>query len=146
MEFPVVLENQTVGNCSLEDQGLYWSLQCSCAVQSELVERLYCGTKRLGVLEREGDRLVLRRRVSKSSAPELPPVSGVFSLRPMEVPQPWEGEILGHAINGFLVGGDVLVPYEADQPCPCPALFCFFEIRDGFWRIPKSPNGTGRSG
>lgn len=146
MEFPVVLEGQTVGNCCLEDLGLYWSVQCSCVVCSELVERLYCGTKRLGVLEREGDRLVLRRRVSKASMPELPPVNGVFSLRPSELPQPWEGRILDQRLSGFLVGEEVIIPYEPDKPCPCPPLFCFFEIRDGFWRIQKDLDGICRPG
>ena len=136
MEYPVVLGDREVGSCAMEDLGLYWSLTCSCEVLSDLVERLYCGTRRLGVLERKGDRLVLHRRISKTSCPELPPANGVFSLQPMELPQSWKGEIRGCHLRGVRVGDLLLFPYSAEQPCPCEPLFCLFEISDGFWRIP----------
>ena len=136
MNVPIVLNGETIGNCCLEERGLYWSVDASCVLSSDRVERLYCGSRRLGVLEREGDCLTLRRQVSKSSYPELPPASGVLTLHPMNPAVPWSGMVYGHALSGFRIGDTLLFPYEKDAPCPCEPLFCFFEIRDGFWRLP----------
>jgi len=136
MEFPVTLDGRAVGSCIVEEQGLYWYLDCSCEVVSDRVERLYCGTVRLGVLLLEEDRFVLRRRLSKSTFPQLPPKSGVFSLKPQEEPVPWEGTVFGWPLSGFRLGDTLLISYEAESPCPCESLFCFFEIKDGFWRLP----------
>lgn len=135
MEFPVILDEKTVGTCVLEEAGLYWMVQARCALLSDRVERLYSGIRRIGVLEREGDSLVLRRRISRSSCPELPPKNGVFSLRPMETAQPWSGAVLGQELTGFRLGDTLLFPYDASKPCPCEPLFCFFAIKDGFWRL-----------
>ena len=71
MEIPVVLDGEPVGSCILTEQGLYWQIHCSCALISDRVERLYCGRTRLGVLIREGDRLILRRRLSPASQSEI---------------------------------------------------------------------------
>ena len=136
MDLPIVLDEKTVGNCTLLEQGLYWSVEASCVLLSDRVERLYCGNRRLGVLERNGNRLYLKRLVSKSSFPELPPQSGALSLRPAETAVPWRGSILGCDLNGFLLGDSVWIPYEADSPCPCEPLFCFCEIKNGFWKLP----------
>jgi len=143
MEYPIVLEGRTVGNCRVEEQGLYWSLEAVCLLLSDRVERLYSGGRRLGVLEREDDHLILRRRVSRASYPELPPVSGVFSLRPTEQAALWSGTILDQPLTGFRQGAYLLFPYDGDQPCPCEPLFCFFEIKDGFWRLPLDPEKQG---
>ena len=139
MDIPIVLEGKTVGNCCLEERGLYWSIQARCGLLSDRVERLYCGSRRLGVLEREGDGLTLRRQVSKSAYPELPPKSGVLSLRPTEEVRPWSGQVFGHTLTGFQLGDMILFPYDENAPCPCEPLFCFFEIKDGFWRLPLLP-------
>ena len=139
MEYPIVYREEIVGNCVLTDQGLYWELTCSCRILSDRVERLYSGETRLGVLERDGDRLRCRRRVSKASTPELPPRSGVFTLTPVREPEPWQGELLGYELSGFREGNTLLFPYAADRPCPCEPLICFFEIADGFWRLPLQP-------
>ena len=136
MEFPIVLDGKPVGCCTVEEQGLYWYLQAECQVLSDRVERLYCGQTRLGVLEREGDRLCLRRRLSRKAVPELPPRNGVLTLKPVQQPELWEGEVLGHKLKGLCVGKELLFPYDPNGPCPCEPLFCFFEIRDGFWRLP----------
>lgn len=136
MDYPVVYQEETVGNCTLTDQGLYWMLTCSCRLFSDRVERLYCGEKRLGVLERQGDRLCCKRRISKSSSPELPPAAGVFTLTPVREPEPWHGTLLGYALSGFRKGDTLLFPYAADRPCPCEPLICFFEIDGGFWKLP----------
>ena len=136
MEFPVMLDGETVGSCLLEEQGLYWRLDCSCQVVSDRVERLYCGMTRLGVLVLERNRLVLRRRLSRAAFPQLPPKSSCFFLKPQEEPVPWQGVVLGWELSGFRLGNELLFPYAPDQPCPCEPLFCLFEIRDGFWRLP----------
>lgn len=141
-----MLHEETVGTCTLEEMGLYWIIQCRCKVLSDKVERLYAGERKLGVLEKEGEQLTLRRRLSKSSCPELPPVLGYLTLHPTapKMPQteekteyaPWEGSIQGYELKGLLDGDHVLFPYEENAPCPCEPLFCFFEIRDGYWRLP----------
>ena len=143
MDIPIILEGKTVGNCVLEERGLYWYLEAACMLLTDRVERLYCGACRLGVLEREGNILTLRRRLSKSAYPELPPVSGVLSLRPVEEVEPWTGTIFGYELTGFRVGQTLLFPYEAEKPCPCEPLFCFFEIKDGFWKLPL-PQENGK--
>ena len=136
IEYPVVLDGHEIGACTIQEQGLYWLLECRCRLRSERVERLYCGNTRLAVLEQQGDRLVCSRRVSKRSFPELPPRSGMFSLKPMEMYTPWEGELLGRTCRGFRNGDTLLFPYDPDQPCPCEPLICFFSVQDGFWQLP----------
>ena len=138
MEYPVVHEGRTVGCCTIAEQGLYWQISCSCDLLSDRIERLYCGTKRLGVLEREGDRLCCKKRISKSSTPELPPQSGVLTLTPMESYAPWSGLLLGQPVSCLRDGQMLLFPYREDEPCPCEPLICFFEVRDGYWRLPMN--------
>ena len=136
MELPIIFDEKTVGNCHLEEQGLYWYLEATCEVLSDRVERLYCGCRRLGVLEREGEHLCLRRRISKQSYPELPPTNGILSLRPVAPAEPWSGLVLGQQLHGFRRKDLLLFPYDREKPCPCEPLFCFFEIQNGFWQIP----------
>lgn len=142
MDYPVILNNQPVGSCRLEEQGLYWTLECRCQVISDLVERLYCGTTRLGVLEREGEWLTLRRRLSRASYPMLPPRSGVLTLRPVEEAEPWEGWVLDQYLHSVCRGDTLLFPYDPNGPCPCEPLLCFFTIQDGFWQLPVDPVKT----
>jgi len=150
MEIPVMFHERNIGVCTLEDDGLYWKLRCKCEVVSSQVERLYVQKKKIGVLENRDDALYMIKRISKSSSPELPPEKGYFTLHPQEdkvekeVQQEfeeskeplWEGEVLGHHLKGRLDGDHVLFPYEESQPCPCEPLLCFFEVKDGFWRLP----------
>ena len=135
MEYPVIANETVVGNCTLEEDGLYWRITCRCRPRSDRVERLYCGPVKLGVLLLEENLLILKKRVSKASMPILPPESGVFSLDPMDAAVPWEGELAGVRCSGFRTGDTLLFPYDSRKPCPCEPLFCFFEIRDGFWRL-----------
>ena len=130
MEFPIIHLGQTIGRCTLKDEGLYWQMHCECQVMSDRVERLYFGQQRMGVLERKGDRLVCHRRISKTSMPEL---TGVFSLSPYDV---WQGRLLDAPIQCLKQGDVLLFPYREEEPCPCEPLICFFEIKDGFWRLP----------
>ena len=140
MELPVMMYEETVGSCSLEQMGLYWIIRCRCRILSDRVERLYAGEKKLGVLEKEGECLTLTRRISRSSCPELPPKSGVLTLHPVEEAPaltPWEGTIQGYELRGFEKDDMLLFPYDPEEPCPCEPLFCFFEVSDGYWKLPK---------
>ena len=140
MELNVMLHEKVVGTCTLEEMGLYWILACRCDILSDRIERLYAGERKLGVLEKEGDCLTLKRRLSKSSCPELPPKSGVLTLHPVkeETPLvPWEGTVEGYELKGFEKGDYILFPYDPDGPCPCEPLFCFFQIKGGYWHLPK---------
>lgn len=163
MELPVMMHDEIVGTCDLEELGLYWNLNCKCKIISDRVERLYVGEKKLGVLEKMDDCLCVKRMLSKASCPELPPQRGYFTLHPEipEVPMEeecqvketeqlqedelWEGEILGYWLKGKRVGDTLLFPYDEAQPCPCEALMCFFEVRDGFWRLPLSITDAERT-
>lgn len=149
MEFPVKLHDKTIGTCSIEEEGLYWQISCRCDAFSDRVERLYIGEKKLGVLEKCGNYLVMNRRVSKTSHPELPPSDGIFTLHPVspaaseethnedaDVLPLWEGTIKGHALKGVKKGEQLLIPYKENEPCPCEPLLCLFQIEDGFWKIP----------
>lgn len=142
MEYPVIVKEKTVGSCVLEEQGLYWVVRCSCAYPSEQVERLYCGDRKVGVLEPDGDRLTLCKKLSRSAWPELPPSSGAFSLTPSAQPLPWKGEVLEIALEGLRRGDALLFPYDPRRPCPCEPLFCFFTIEDGFWKLPLTKKDT----
>lgn len=139
MEFPVVLDGTQVGRCELYEEGLYWRVKCETEILSDRVERLYCGTARLGVLEKENNALVLRRRLSRAAYPMLPPKSGVLTLRPVEQPVAWEGYVLDQYLRGFRREDTIVFPYDPNGPCPCEPLICFFSIKDGFWQLPINP-------
>lgn len=130
MEFPVVHLGQTVGRCTVRDDGLYWQLECECQILSDRVERLYWGQERMGVLERNGGRLICNRRIAKSSVPEL---SAGFSLSPCDV---WSGRLLDTPVQCIKQGDTLLFPYRPEEPCPCEPLICFFEVKDGYWQLP----------
>ena len=136
-EYPLVCHGQEIGRCTLQEDGLYWIFDCRCRMQTNRVERVYSGSRRIGVLEKEGEQLVCRRRVSKRSFPELPPAGGLFSVTPMEPSAPWNGTLLGQPRTGYQTETHLLFPYLAEEPCPCEPLICFFEIKDGFWQLPK---------
>ena len=136
MEYPVFDREEEVGQCKIEEEGLYWRISCRCRVLSDRIERLYAGSCRLGVLEREGQSLTLDRRISKSSCPGLPPESGRLSLQPENVPEPWEGEAMGQYVSAMRQKDTLLFPYSPDAPCPCEPLCCFFTVKDGFWQLP----------
>ena len=135
MEYPVIHKGCTVGSCKLEERGLYWELDCICTVDTEEIQRFYSGETAMGVLEREGERLTCRRRLSKASNRALPPAGGVFSLEPLPLRQPWQGAVKGYELDGFREGDTLLFPYDETKPCPCEPLICFFTIADGFWKL-----------
>lgn len=138
MEFPVLYQGRPVGTCQVEDLGLYWRFRCRCALLSDRVERLYWGSVRLGVLEREGKALTLDRRLSKQSLPGFPPEDGLLSLEPDL--EPWQGTVLDCALpRGFQKreGNQthLLFPFAPDRPFPCMPLFCFFRLDGPYWKL-----------
>ena len=154
MELSVMMYDEAVGTCTLEEMGLYWRIRCRCKLLSDRVERLYAGERNLGVLEKEGNCLTLNRRISKSSCPELPPERGFLTLHPVKarepapqpeelILEPWEGQVQGYPLKGFYKDDCVLFPYREDGPCPCEPLFCFFEVKDGYWHLPLKNDCLG---
>ena len=146
MDYPVIHDGKEIGRCTLEERGLYWEVTCRCAAVSSEVERLYSGQLRLGVLAPEHGGLALRRRISKASAPELPPPGGLFTLAPAAAWEPWTGRVLEYEVPQGLCrceaeGQMLRFPYEDDGPCPCPPLFCLFSIEDGFWQLRLGSDG-----
>ncbi len=142
MEYPVIHMGQTVGHCTVTDQGLYWLVECCCEILSDRVERLYCGADRLAVLEQDGNTLTCRRMVSKKSVPALEQINQ-FSLSPYDV---WNGRLLEQPIQCMRQEDVLLFPYRPEEPCPCEPLICFFEIKDGFWRLRLQPEWIGSVG
>lgn len=147
MEFPVMFQGRTVGACRVEEQGLYWHIRCRCEILSDRVERLYWGSVKLGVLEREGDFLTLDRRLSKQSLPGFPPRDGVLSLEPDL--EPWQGTVLDCPMPpGFLKREPgrvkLLFPFSPERPFPCMPLFCFFELDGPYWSLPLDEAGTAQ--
>ena len=35
MKYPVIYDGQEIGSCQLTEEGLYWSLECTCTVISD---------------------------------------------------------------------------------------------------------------
>lgn len=135
MKWNVVSENRTVGWCELQEDGLYWKLHCSCQAVSDHIQRLYWNGRCLGVLERQGELLVLQRRFSKASAPDLPPENRLPTLEPEER---WRGNVMDCQVPDCVrtwknYGSLLSFPFSDTSPCPCPPLVCFLTVRDGFW-------------
>lgn len=149
MELQVMYQGKIVGTCQAEDLGLYWRLKCRCVLLSDRVERLYWGSVRLGVLEREGDALTLDRRLSKQSLPGFPPEGGFLSLEPDL--EPWQGTVLDCVLpRGFQKREQgetqLLFPFSPDRPFPCMPLFCFFCLDGPYWKLTLDKDGLPMTG
>lgn len=149
MELPVLYHGKAVGTCQAEDQGLYWLLRCRCNLRSDRVERLYCGVQRLGVLERQGETLILSRRLSKRAVPNFPPEDGLLSLEPSMTP--WQGTVLDCRLpEGYQKReGDrlcLLFPFAPDRPFPSMPLFCFFSLEGPYWKLTLDEKGQPMCG
>lgn len=145
LEYPVMKQGRTVGTCRVEEQGLYWHIHCRCELLSDRVERLYWGSVRLGVLEREGDFLTLDRRISRQSLPGFPPENGMLSLEPDL--EPWQGTVLDCPMPGGYLKREpgrikLLFPFSPERPFPCMPLFCFFELDGAYWSLPLDEAGA----
>lgn len=154
-KFPLLWESRPVGELSAErEDGCTWftarcrppgpGLWCIWAVGES-------GELRLGLLERSGDILTLRRRFSQRMTQplgrllrgELRPAGKTTEKPPVwdPAPQPenlfsappWPRERL-RGVDGALfrrAGGRLLLalPYSSEKPFPLVSLFCFAQIR-----------------
>jgi len=150
-KFPLLLEGRSVGELSIEREGLYTWFAARCP----LPEGLWCawavgdrGELRLGVLEPEERQGAIRRRFSRQlTAPlgrllrgEVRPagVREPESWTPVPAPDqlfraPWLRQRLKGA-QGALTrsAGEVrylALPYDSRKPFPLTTLFCFARVR-----------------
>lgn len=150
-KFPLLLESRSVGELSIEREGLYTWFSARCP----LPEGLWCawavgerGELRLGVLEPEGRQGTIRRRFSRQlTAPlgrllqgEVRPagVREPENWAPAPAPDqlfraPWLRQRL-RGVQGALtrLAGEVrylALPYDKGRPFPLPTLFCFARVR-----------------
>ena len=136
MEFMVMVQGRPAGVCTVEEQGLYWKLECAFDHPPAEGVRLFLCGRSLGLAERTGERWQLLRRVSKVSFPELStPGESVLALKPSAE----RVQILDYILEGYLEqssqGGVFRAPCLADAPHPCMGLFCFFSVENGFWTL-----------
>ncbi len=153
MDFDVMNRGKAVGQCRIEDRGLYWHISCLCPIVTGKLERLYWQEHCLGVLEATSAGLRLERTVSKTSLPWFP-ADGLPSLEPEEL---WRGAVLDLELPPCRKepreGGWLLkFPFDENKPCPCMPFLCFFAIRGGFWQMlldeqmrPVFPEETGEN-
>lgn len=71
MELIIYRRGKAAGTLRIEDDGLYRNLYGRIAPSREIL-RLYLGGERFGVFIPDASGLILRRRVSRASLPELP--------------------------------------------------------------------------
>jgi len=147
---PLLWQEETVGEMTVETVGLYTCFSCSCHLPDEGLWHVWLagegGEVRLGLLEPAGEKAVLKRRLSLRSW------AGIGGLRcarlrradggreadwhtAVQLPfrTPWlRRELAGRA--DVLLRREpgriwVAVPYEARKPFPLTQLFCLCRIR-----------------
>ena len=149
-KFPLTWEGRHVGELTLETEPLYTWFTARCRLPGE---GLWCawavgdrGELRLGVLEPQGDRAVIRRRFSRAmTAPVGKPVRG--EVRPAGGSGVWEEVAapdtlfrtpwLRHqlrGVSGAMTGKQgnnrlLALPYDPAKPFPLPPLFCLARVR-----------------
>lgn len=152
-KFPLLWDSRPVGELTAEQETLYTWFTARCRLPGE---GLWCawavgdlGELRLGVLEPEGERAVIRRRFSqRMTAPlgrllrgELRPAQGKSAQPDWEqAPEPdrlfrapWLRQRL-RGVRGVLTrteGGCryVAMPYDKEKCFPLTTLFCFARIQ-----------------
>ena len=149
-KFPLMWEGRSVGELTLEPEPLYTWFTARCRLPGE---GLWCawavgdrGELRLGVLEPQGDRAVIRRRFSRTmTAPvgkllrgEVRPAGGGGEWEAAPQPEtlfrtPWLCRQL-RGVSGALTAkaGEkrlLALPYDPAEPFPLPPLFCLARIR-----------------
>lgn len=153
-KFPLLWDGRPVGELTTEREPLYTWFTARCRLPKD---GLWCawavgdvGELRLGVLEPEGERAVIRRRFSqRMTAPlgrllrgELRPAQGKST--PPDWEQAPEPERLFHApwlcrrlrdVRGALTRSEggcrfLAIPYDKGKCFPLTTLFCFARIQD----------------
>jgi len=141
MELNVYARGNVVGTCTIEDQGLYWTVHCICRKYTAQPVRLYGAGCNLGIIEPQRDHLVLHRKVSKSGLPGFPPKTECV-LRPVTETTV---EVCGIRLSGDVAdeecGTNLYIPFENDQTHPCISLMCFWYLRNGFWVLSLNNRG-----
>ena len=141
MELNVCARGEVIGTCTVEDQGLYWSVYCICRKYTTQLVRLCGAGCNLGIAEPEGDHLILRKKVSKCGLPGFPPRKECV-LRPVAETAV---DVCGIRLSGDVeeeIGGTKLyIPFENNRPHPCMALMCFWSLRNGFWIMHMNDRG-----
>ena len=148
---PVLLEGKTAGELTTEREALYTWFTARCRLPRK---GLWCawavgerGELRLGVLEPAGEQSVIRRRFSdRMTAPlgrllrgEIRPAGErEETWAPAPAPDrlfrtPWLRRQLQNT-QGVLTRTEgerrfLAIPYDAKQPFPLTALFCFARLR-----------------
>ena len=135
MELPVCHQGEIVGSCQVSELGLYWNFVCRCRLLSDRIERLYWKEHRLGVLERESDSLVLRRRIAKKLLPGFPGEGQLLYLRPPV-------QVLDCLLPPTLEkDGKLWYLCGPERPFPCMPLACFFTLEQegeqDYWVISR---------
>ena len=150
-KFPLMWKGKSMGELTVEQAGLYTWFDCRCRLPGE---GLWCawavgegGELRLGVLEPNGDRAVIRRRFSGRMAEPLgrlirgelrPAAERTNTWSPVQTPEtlfrtPWlRRELKG--VTGTLTRTEngrtlLALPYDRTRPFPLTRLFCFARLR-----------------
>jgi hypothetical protein len=150
IRLPVLLDGKTVGELTVERDGLYACAAAECMLPEGEPMRLYAvgrqGETRLGIPAPERGRFTLRRRIAAaeiSRAGEL--LRGELRLCNGEKAEQWEPErqlqrllspagARAQSAEGALSRQEgearlLALPYDERRPFPIPGLFCFARIR-----------------
>lgn len=147
-QVPILWNRATIGELTLEPEGLYIRFTARCRVPEGLWHLWLIGDRgelRLGVLEPEGSYFVIRRRCSAQTAAPLGAVLRGEVRSATREETEWEqfpeSERPSHWLRRQLRGqkdlwrrkeGDrtyLAVPYDKENAFPLLPLFCFARVR-----------------
>lgn len=152
-KFPLLWEGSPTGELTTEREALYTWFTARCRLPGEGLWCAWavgdCGELRLGVLEPEGERAVIRRRFSERMTTPLGKLlrGEIRPARGRAVQETWEPAVepvsLFHAswlrkrlrgARGALTRTEtgcryLALPYDKAGPFPLTTLFCFARIR-----------------
>lgn len=141
MDLNVYARGNAVGTCSVSDQGLYWNVHCVCKRYAPYPVRLLGAGFNLGVAEIQGESLVFRRKLSKSSVPGFPSSDGCV-LVPV---YPARMDVCGYCLEADVektsCGTRIFIPFVNNGTNPCMPLMCFWHIKDCFWILNLDEKG-----
>lgn len=140
----VLFQNSPIGSLQAEGEGLYTRFFADCALPEE--EGVWCvwviaerGEVRLGVMEPQGEHLLLSRRLSRRTLDTIGTFTGAELRRLGEEREQWKAAetILPKWLAPYLQSAEgvltaqgegwhtLAIPYAKDRPFPVPRLFCF---------------------
>ena len=146
MQVKVYERGQEVGRCRVNDEGLYWYLECECDQKSDELMGLFGAGHYLGLPERIGNRYYLRRRIAKKAVPHFTQKAEAIQLLPRTQKNV---TVFGKSLTGYIEWEEsksyLRIPCSDAQPHPCMSLFCFFEYENGFWLLRMDRDDSDRS-